>query len=59
MHQDVYHQEQIVRQSQERSIDRARRFGTLDFYTREERTASRSRSENFGQRLRRLIQPMR
>ena len=43
MQQNVYHQEQIVRLSQERGLNRARRHGTLDFYTQEE-LAQRSSS---------------
>jgi hypothetical protein len=43
MHQSSYHVEQIVRQSQERMRLRERRFGTLDYYVREERAVWRRR----------------
>lgn len=43
MHQNVYHVEQIVRQTQERMRHRERRFGTLDFFAREERAIWRRR----------------
>lgn len=43
MHSNAYHAEQIVRQSQERMRTRDRRFGTLDFFIREERALFRRR----------------
>jgi hypothetical protein len=46
MHQNLYHTEQIVRQSQERMRYRDRRFGTLDFFVREERAVWRRRKRS-------------
>ncbi len=40
MHQDLIHRQLLIQVDQRRELERARRFGTLDFFVREGRRSA-------------------